>query len=95
MCPFGKGGRAWRSVRSLVGAGAEHQLLRENRTLRGAEEEATRRMARDRANVDAGGTFGVAAGEHNALVVTSIEVPGFWDAAIAAWARIPAAQPAG
>jgi purine nucleosidase len=39
--------------------------------------------------------FGAAAVEHNALVVTSIEVPGFWDAAIAAWARVPAAQSAG
>ena len=33
--------------------------------------------------------FGAPAGEHNALVVTSIEVPGFWDAVIAAWARVP------
>ena len=39
--------------------------------------------------------FGAQAGECNALVVTSIEVPGFWDAVIAAWARVPAAQPAG
>jgi len=39
--------------------------------------------------------FGAPAGEHNALVVTSIEVPGFWDAVIAAWARVPAARPAG
>jgi purine nucleosidase len=39
--------------------------------------------------------FGAAAGVHNALVVTSIEVAGFWDAVIAAWARVPAAQPAG
>ena len=39
--------------------------------------------------------FGAPAGERNALVATSIEVPGFWDAVIAAWARVPAAQPAG
>ena len=39
--------------------------------------------------------FGTRAGEHNALVATSIEVPGFWDAVIAAWARVPAAQSAG
>ena len=39
--------------------------------------------------------FGAPAGEHNALVATSIEVPGFWDAVIAAWARVPPAQPAG
>jgi hypothetical protein len=44
-------GNAWRSVRSLVGAGAEHQLSSKNRTLRRVEEEATRPMARDRANV--------------------------------------------
>ena len=38
--------------------------------------------------------FGAHAGEHNALVATSIEVRGFWDAVIAAWARVPPAQPA-
>jgi len=38
--------------------------------------------------------FGAPAGERNALVATSIEVPGFWDAVIAAWARVPPAQPA-
>jgi len=39
--------------------------------------------------------FGAGAGDRNALVATSIEVPAFWDAVIAAWARVPAAQPAG
>jgi purine nucleosidase len=39
--------------------------------------------------------FGAPAGERNALVATSIEVPGFWEAVIAAWARVPPAQPAG
>jgi purine nucleosidase len=39
--------------------------------------------------------FGARAGEPNALVATSIEVPRFWDEVIAAWARVPAAQPAG
>jgi purine nucleosidase len=39
--------------------------------------------------------FGAQAGDRNALVATSIEVPAFWDAVIAAWARVPAAQPAG
>jgi inosine-uridine nucleoside N-ribohydrolase len=39
--------------------------------------------------------FGARAGDRNALVATSIEVPGFWDTVIAAWARVPAAQPAG
>jgi len=39
--------------------------------------------------------FRAPAGERNALVATSIEVPGFWDAVIAAWARVPTAQPAG
>jgi purine nucleosidase len=38
--------------------------------------------------------FGAPAAERNALVVTSIEVSGFWDAVTAAWARVPAAQPA-
>jgi inosine-uridine nucleoside N-ribohydrolase len=40
-------------------------------------------------------TFGAGAAERNALVATSIEVPAFWDAVIAAWARVPAAQPPG
>src|SRR6185312_11141888 len=39
--------------------------------------------------------FGAQAGDRNALVATFIEVPAFWDAVIAAWARLPAAQPAG
>jgi purine nucleosidase len=39
--------------------------------------------------------FGAPAGDRNALVATSIEVRGFWDTVIAAWARVPAAQPAG
>ena len=39
--------------------------------------------------------FRAQAGDRNALVATSIEVPGFWDTVIAAWARVPAAQPAG
>jgi purine nucleosidase len=39
--------------------------------------------------------FGARAGEGNALVATSVDVPGFWDMVIAAWARVPAAQPAG
>ena len=38
--------------------------------------------------------FGTQAGDRNALVATFIEVPAFWDAVIAAWARVPAAQPA-
>jgi inosine-uridine nucleoside N-ribohydrolase len=37
--------------------------------------------------------FRAPAGECNALVATSIDVPGFWDVAIAAWARVPAARP--
>ena len=40
-------------------------------------------------------TFRAGAAQCNALVATSIEVPAFWDAVIAAWARVPAAQPAG
>ena len=39
--------------------------------------------------------FRAPAGRCNALVATSVEVPGFWDTVIAAWARVPAAQPAG
>jgi purine nucleosidase len=39
--------------------------------------------------------FRARAGEGNALVATSVDVPGFWDMVIAAWARVPAAQPAG
>jgi inosine-uridine nucleoside N-ribohydrolase len=39
--------------------------------------------------------FRAQAGDRNALVATSIEVPAFWDTVIAAWARVPAAQPAG
>ena len=39
--------------------------------------------------------FRAGAGERNALVATSVDVPGFWDAVIAAWARVPAAQLAG
>jgi inosine-uridine nucleoside N-ribohydrolase len=39
--------------------------------------------------------FGAGAAERNALVATSIDVPAFWDTVIAAWACVPAAQPAG
>jgi purine nucleosidase len=39
--------------------------------------------------------FGTRAREPNALVATSMEVLRFWDAVIAAWALVPAAQQAG
>jgi purine nucleosidase len=39
--------------------------------------------------------FRAQARDRNALVATSIDVPAFWDAVIAAWASLPAAQPAG
>jgi purine nucleosidase len=39
--------------------------------------------------------FRAPAGECNALVATSVDVPRFWDTVIAAWARIPAAQTVG
>ena len=36
--------------------------------------------------------FGAQATECNALVATSIDVPGFWEMVIAAWAALPAAR---
>jgi purine nucleosidase len=39
--------------------------------------------------------FRAPAQDHNALVATSVDAARFWDIVIAAWARVPAARPAG
>jgi purine nucleosidase len=39
--------------------------------------------------------FRAPARDHNALVATSVDAARFWDTAIAAWARVPAARTAG
>jgi purine nucleosidase len=39
--------------------------------------------------------FAAAAGGHNALVATSVDVAGFWDLVLGAWQRVSAAAPRG